>query len=490
MRFEKLPGYGIKLKIIIIGAGFTGVQLAKRLINEKNDVTLIDNDEETIRHASNRLDCAVIQADGNNLQTLEDAGIAKAEALVCVTDNDEVNMITCSLVDAVYPNLLKIARVRNYAYYINTSDAIKKHADTFGNKHRPLYGIDYMIHPDVEAAKTIVEAVKNGAVSDILSFENSDYELAHITIENGSRMAGCKLQDVRRLSDKPFLVVYVESGGRTSLPSGSTLLNSGDSIGLLACRKDLSELFGLCGSYIRELKKVVLVGAGRIGSIVAGQLMQQKKVSFFSGLRGTKSYMTQNLLIVDTDENLTKAAAARFPAANVFCTDVTDEGFIREEGLNTCDLAICVTHNHELNMVLAAYLESLGVAKTVSLVASSAYATIARKLGIDVPVPLRDAVVDSIMSHLRGRTVMGIHTINTGDLEVIECVLPETSPYIGKTLKNISDPGVFLVMLLQKDGTGEYTIPVGNTVLSTGDRLILVTGTVETRRILDRFNGK
>ena len=108
------------MNIVIIGAGFTGIQLARRLIGEKNEVTLIDNDSETVRHASNSLDCSVIHADGNSLETLEEAGISKADALVCVTSNDEVNMITCSLVDAVYPEILKIARVRNFAYYMNT----------------------------------------------------------------------------------------------------------------------------------------------------------------------------------------------------------------------------------------------------------------------------------------------------------------------------------------------------------------------------------
>ena len=130
------------MKIVIVGAGFTGVQLAKSLINEKNQVSIIDNDEETIRHASNQLDCTALCADGNNLETLESVGIAKADALVCVSSNDEVNMITCSLVDSVYPNILKIARVRNYAYYVNTATAQRKHSNDFGAKHRPLYGID------------------------------------------------------------------------------------------------------------------------------------------------------------------------------------------------------------------------------------------------------------------------------------------------------------------------------------------------------------
>ena len=119
------------MKIVIVGAGFTGTQLARRLINEKNEVTLIDNNAETVGHASNSLDCSVIPADGNSLETLEAAGIAKADALVCVTSSDEVNMITCSLVDAVYPDVLKIARVRNYAYYVNTASAVKKHSINF-----------------------------------------------------------------------------------------------------------------------------------------------------------------------------------------------------------------------------------------------------------------------------------------------------------------------------------------------------------------------
>jgi trk system potassium uptake protein TrkA len=105
------------MKIFIIGAGFTGMQLARALVLERNNVILIDNDPERVRDASDQLDCTVLEADGNNLESLEAAGIASADALVTLTEDDEINMITCSLVDAVYPRIQKIARVRNYAYY-------------------------------------------------------------------------------------------------------------------------------------------------------------------------------------------------------------------------------------------------------------------------------------------------------------------------------------------------------------------------------------
>ena len=58
------------MKIFIVGAGFTGMQLAKALVLERNNVVLIDNDPERVRYASDQLDCTVIEADGNDLGAL------------------------------------------------------------------------------------------------------------------------------------------------------------------------------------------------------------------------------------------------------------------------------------------------------------------------------------------------------------------------------------------------------------------------------------
>lgn len=479
------------MKIVIVGAGFTGVQLARRLINEKNEVVLIDNDEETVRHASNSLDCSVVHADGNSLETLEDAGISKADALVCVTAKDEVNMITCSLVDAVYPDVLKIARVRNFAYYMNTEKVHKKQAETFSEKHRPLYGIDYMIHPDVEAAQAIVQAVESGAVSDVVTFENSEYELTRVNIEKGSKFVGAALKDLRSISKIPFLICYVESNGTTRLPSGQTVLEEGDSIGVLTKKGDISGILELTGTEVETIDKIALVGAGKIGVQIAEKLLATGKKKFFlSRLFGKSKRINSNFAIVDSDPVLAKEASERFPEAKVYRGDITDENFLYEENLTTYDLVICATHNHEFNMVGAAYLESLGVGKTVSLVESAAFADIARKLGVDVPVPLRDAVVDSILSHLRGKTVTGVHTISSGSLEIVELALPMNSKIVGKSLPQIADPGTFLVLLIKKAGTDSYTIPTGTTTIDANDQLIIIVDSDKSKKLLASFGVK
>lgn len=476
------------MRIVIVGAGFTGLQLAKLLVNEKNQVAIIDNNENTIRHVSNQLDCTVVCADGNNLETLEDVGIAKADALVCVTSSDEVNMITCSLVDAVYPDILKIARVRNYAYYVNTAKAEQKHSNGFTGKHRPLYGINYMIHPDVEAADAIVQAVENGAVGSVLTFDDSDLEIARITVAAGSALDGTFLRDIRQKTDVKFLVSYIEKDGESSLPSGNTKIEADTTLGVLISKNDIPSVLSLCGSEQKELRRIALIGAGRIGTIVAEKLMKpQKSFGFSKIFTSIANHRAQDFVIIDSDDELSKAASEKFPDARVMRADATDESFLREEGIVDFDLAICATHNHEMNMILAAYLESLGVKQTVSLVTSSVFGEIAQKLGIDVPVPLRDAVVDSIMSHLRGKSVKEIHTVNNGQLEIAECEISSKSKASGKYLKDISNPGSFLVLMAKKHGSDVYEIATGSTNLSSGDHIVLITVAENSKKVLSFF---
>lgn len=476
-------------KIVIVGAGFTGIQLAKRLINEDNDVVLIDNDEDIVRHASNRLNCTVLLKDGNSLETLEEVGISKSDALVAVTESDEINMITCSLVDAVYPDLLKIARVRNYDYYVNTENVTSSHKETFTGAHRPLYGIDHMIHPDVEAAQAIVTAVEHGAVSDVVSFEN-DYEFTRLKIERGSKMDGIAVKAVRQLTNCLFTITYAENQDGSFIPSGDSILHAGDFVGVLSKKNDIPSIMELFGTKIEQLKKIAIIGAGRVGMILAENFMKKRKTFHIQDiLLGKKnSSIAKDLVIIDPDDVLCKEAEEMFPGAKIFCADITDESFIQEEGIDKFDLVICATGNLELNMVASAYLESLGVDKTISLVSSSTFGGIAHKLGVDVVIPMNDTVVDSIMSHLRGKTVTGIHTISGGNFEIVECDLISSSKIVGKSLKEIARPGEFLVMLVKKPGAVQYEIPVGNTIFTVGDHLVLIEKTGD-KKILEKFSG-
>jgi trk system potassium uptake protein TrkA len=205
------------MKIFVIGAGFTGMQLARALLLEQNNVVLIDNNPERVRDASDQLDCTVLEADGNNLESLEAAGIASADALVTLTADDEINMITCSLVDAVYPHIQKIARVRNYAYY-TAADVARRRAKSAVPASRPLYGIDSMLNPEVEAADAISAALEHGAIGSVIELD-AEFGITTLSIGEGSPLVGVPLAELSKIDGWHYLVAFVEStDGNTSLP--------------------------------------------------------------------------------------------------------------------------------------------------------------------------------------------------------------------------------------------------------------------------------
>lgn len=475
------------MKVIIIGAGFTGTELAKRLISEGQDVVLIDKDEETIRHASNRLDCMLLQANGNNLKVLEEVGIETADFLVALTESDELNMISCSLVDSVYPQVVKIARVRNSDYYNDIGIQTKKNAE---KNRRPPYGIDFMIQPDLEAAEAIVNAIKWDTVSESIDFEGSDYQIASVLVKKDSALDGLAIQNLKSITKKQFLAVYIENEKTAYIPNGEAIFQAGDRIGFLTKDEDVESLLQLAGEEKKTIRKIAILGAGRIGNRVAGRLMQAKKKRFFSHVFSVPQKLRKEFAIIEKDGQLAKNAAELFPEATVYKADISDEGFIEEEGLQNYDVLIASTHNHELNIVTAAYLKSIGDIKTVCLVTNAQYAKIANGIGIDVAIPIKDVVIDAIMSHLRGKSISRIHTLFEGEMEIAELSVLKDSPFYGKNLKDLSAEAAFLVLLIKKEKELLYHIPTGDTKLFAQDSLIVLYDREKNKEFMQGFGVK
>ncbi len=453
------------MRIVIVGAGMVGTQLARHLINERHDVSLIERNEERARHASNRLDCLVIHDEGNNLLSLEEAGIAKADALICVTDSDEVNMIICGLAESRYPRLLKIARVRNADY-----DGL------VGSGGRAL-GIDHFVHPDVEAARSVLNAVEHGALGDILAFGDSPYELGSVDVAESSPFSGRPVREFRDLVEGECLVTLVERGEESILPGGNTTLLVGDRIHVIAREQELSRIFQLSGRTMKPLRKIGIVGGGRVASLIAEGLLgdekeRKRKSSFFSFLRILRPRSFRKVVIIERDYALCKELSSRFPDALVLNEDISDEGFVAEEGIDDLDLIVTATSDQELNMIAALYLKSRGVDRAVALVSGSGYAAIARRLGIDVVVPMKSVVVDSILTHLLGGGVVGVHRIGDGTIEVLEIEVGEGAQVAGKRLDEFRPASGGLVMLVSR--AGNAFIPRGDYVFTAGDRVVII----------------
>src|SRR5688572_24517516 len=83
------------MRIIIIGAGAVGTYLAERLSAEGQDVVVIEDDEGRAADLQDQLDAMVLVGNGASGHLLEEAGAAKADLLIAVSNSDGANVLAC-----------------------------------------------------------------------------------------------------------------------------------------------------------------------------------------------------------------------------------------------------------------------------------------------------------------------------------------------------------------------------------------------------------
>ena len=93
------------------------------------------------------------------------------------------------------------------------------------------------------------------------------------------------------------------------------------------------------------------------------------------------------------------------------------------------------------------------------------------------------------MSHLRGKSVKEIHTVTNGQLEIVECEVTSDSKACGKELKEISNPGTFLVLMDKKSGVEQYQIATGTTRINAGEHIVLITVAENSKKVLAFFGS-
>jgi trk system potassium uptake protein TrkA len=494
--------------IVVVGAGRVGLSLCRRLTQENHDVSLIEANEERARHASNRLDCRVIHDEGNNVQVLEDAGIAKADALVCVTNSDELNMIICGLAASRYPGLIKIARVRNQEYLRFRQAGHRAARESAAGKGGPgpegspaVLGIDHFIHPDVEAARWVLNAVDRGALGEVLAFPGTPYELISVDVAPSSALDGLSLTDYRNIHPGDSLVTLVERGGASFLPGGATVLAAGDRLHVFTRGEETEAVFTLAGRGGPAPRKIGIVGGSQIGALVAEGLLYPerqeeepggvpeargaaKKRGLLSFLRTLRPRLQRRIIIIEQDYGLCKELSARFPEALVLNEDISDESFVAEERINDLDLIITATGQQELNIVTAVYLQSRGVDRAIALVSGTGYGIIARQLGVNVVVPMGQVVVDSILSRLSGEALRGVYRIGDGDIGIYEIEVAPEAAVAEKPITGFRISSGGLVMLANREGNS--FIPRGDYVFKAGDRVIVIAKRGGERE-LDKF---
>lgn len=447
------------MKVVIVGGGTVGFETARQLIVEKKDVVVIERDAERAKYVSSHLDCIVFAAEGNDPDVLQRAGDGDVAYFVAVTDSDEVNLVCCGIAASVYPKAKSIARVRNLNYAKATL------------RGKTFLGADFVITPEVEASRQILDAVTCGAVSDVLRFEGTGIQVWNAPVDRKSPFRNRKLVQLRKEIPELFLVAGILRGDEIIVPSGDTLIKENDRIYLAGHEDTLQRIFAKTGRQQTRIEKILLVGVGKVGRLVAKYLSRR-------GL---------TLTIVDSNYEKCKQLSTEYPNALVLCGDISDESLLQEERLDRYDLVIATTGDQELNILTAVYARSLGVRHSIVLINSVNYLRVASKLDIDSTVSPKAGSVDAILRILRKGTVKAMFSIFDGAAEVLEYLVDPASPVAGKALMHAGLPADTIIVAVVRDGRD--TMPQGGFILQAGDTVIVITKRASIPQIEVLFTG-
>ncbi len=85
------------MKIIIVGGGKLGKDIADNMLERKYDVRLIEKNRAKCIELANDLDVEIICGDGTELEVLEEAGTKNADCFISVTGSDQDNLVATQL---------------------------------------------------------------------------------------------------------------------------------------------------------------------------------------------------------------------------------------------------------------------------------------------------------------------------------------------------------------------------------------------------------
>jgi trk system potassium uptake protein TrkA len=454
------------MKVIICGAGQVGFAIARYLANENNDVTVIDQRPELLRQIGDTLDVRCVAGFASHPTVLEQAGAVAADMIIAVTAGDEVNMIACQVAHSLFNITKTIARVRQQNYLQPAW------AGLFSRDHLP---IDVIISPEIEVARAIARRLHVPGAIEMIPLAGDKVRLIGVRCTDETPLLHTPLRQLTVLfPDLNIVIIGIVRKGRAIVPTAEDRMQPGDEVMFVADTKHMGRAMAAFGHEEPEARRIVIFGGGNIGQYLAQQI------------EALPTGVTAKL--VEFDRERAEEAARNLPNTVVLNGDVLDGAILSEANVAAAETVVAVTNDDETNILSALLAKRLGCGRVMALVNKADYATLMGELGIDVVINPRAITVSSILHHVRRGRIYAVHSLREGFGEVIEADALETSPLVGKPLKEIHlPPGVLLGAVVRDD---KVISPRGNTVVQVGDRVILFAPSSAVKKVEKMFAVK
>ncbi len=448
------------MRIIIVGAGTVGTVICTRLAQEHHNITLIDHNVAVLNEMNTKFDVIGIEGNGASVSTLRKAGADKADLLIAVTNQDELNILCCASAKKLGTKHT-IARVRN-PEYSELMQMIKQDLN-----------LSLTINPELAVAKEISRMLRFPFATKVDTCYHGRVELAELVIGEGSALCGMTMAQLHTKLNLRFLICGVLRQGKAYIPKGDFILAAGDQVCVTAHDEELVNFFKVIGAYKHPVRDVLIVGGGRMTYYLLNHLQKTK-------IRAT---------VIEPDKTLCRGLAERFDC-NVIRDDGTNQSVLKEEGIAKADAFLALSSEDEENAIVSLYAKTQGTKKIITLISAMQYVDLFKGMGLDGIVSPKYSTSNEILRYVRSLAVTkdieieSLHKLMEDNFEALECVIKEPVEGItGIPLKNLKlRRDVIIASIVHKD---KIVIPSGNDKMESGDTVILFTTGVEINDIKD-----
>ncbi len=431
------------MKIIIVGAGEVGFNIAQRLSEETQDVVLIDKDPQKIKTVTENLDVQALLGSGTSPKLLRDAGIEGADMFVAATDIDEVNLISCLLAHGLNKYIIRVARVKNNEFLVE----------------RQLFdqeasGIDHIINPQSVMVELILSLMEVPGASEVIDFVGGRVKLIGFTVSKNSTLIGSKLMSFKEMEGK-LLIGAIVRGDQVVIPHGKDVIQANDVVYVVIKKDEIAQAFNLFNIKNEALRRVIIVGAGQTGTILATALEQSKI----------------HVKIIDQDNDICLKLAEKLEKVMVINGDGSDNNLLQEVNIEDVDLVVVITGDEEKNVLISLLATGLGAKRTITRISNLSYIPFVSAIGINTVVSPRLSAVRAILQYIRRGKIISVTPLKGEYAEAIEAEALDTSDIVNIPLSKVKFPkGAIVGAIIRGE---QIIIPRGDSIIKPKDRLII-----------------
>lgn len=438
------------MKIVIVGDGKVGFTLAKSLVQEGHDITIIENKPNVLSSTLNLLDVVGVNGNGANVEVQLEAQVDEADLLIAATSTDEMN-ITCCLLAKKIGAKRTIARIRN-PEYIKSMNYIKEEL-----------GLSMHINPELAAAREITTALTFSSALKVHKLAKSRVLMTEIKIQANSPLANCTLMQIYQTYRIKVLVVTIIRGSQVLIPNGNTTILPDDKIIVTASTRDLEKFFQYIGISNRKLDDIMIVGGGKIAYYLMRNLLD----------------VGCNVKLIEKNKERCLELLEEFEDAVIIQGDGGDHELLISEGLDQHDAFIALTGNDEENVIMSMFASGQGVKKVIPKVNRMMLGLILEKLGLESTITPKNIVADEIIQYVRaiqntyGSNVESMIHLVDDRVEVLEFRAKKNCKFLDIPLRKLNLKEGILVGYITHQGVSE--LATGNSVVRKGDTVLIIT---------------